>query len=210
MTSNSDVVLDDLAKEINEHDQARRAAEVKGVMHALKIGELLMEAKRVVPHGKFIDWVKANTSVSQRMAQMYMTIAQDERITVRFITEYETVSHLTINKAVKLAREHERVEKYREKQVARIVELENASKTNLEKFAAGLAVIRSTFKEDGGDGAFKSWLIEHEFSKPFANEIPDLLDADVDFAFTEAFLADLEFRLSRGDNFDWLRDKATA
>ena len=62
MTSNSDVVLDDLAKEINEHDQARRAAEVKGMMHFIKIGELLNEAKKVVPHGQFMDWVKGNTT----------------------------------------------------------------------------------------------------------------------------------------------------
>jgi hypothetical protein len=52
--SNSSTVLDDLAKEINEHDDAKRACEVKGVMHGIKIGQLLIEAKKVTPHGKFI------------------------------------------------------------------------------------------------------------------------------------------------------------
>jgi hypothetical protein len=43
--SNSGPVLADIAQEINEHDKARRACEVKGIMHALRIGQLLIEAK---------------------------------------------------------------------------------------------------------------------------------------------------------------------
>ena len=108
--SNSQPLLADLAQEINEHDKAKRACEVKGVMHFMKMGELLIEAKKIVPHGKFSAWVKENISVTPRTAQMYMRIAQDDRITESFIREYETVSHLTINKAVELSRQHKTVE----------------------------------------------------------------------------------------------------
>ena len=56
MTANSAVVLTDLAQEINQHDKSRRACEVKGVMHAIRMGELLIEAKKVAPHGAFRAW----------------------------------------------------------------------------------------------------------------------------------------------------------
>ncbi len=95
MTANSAVVLADLAQEINQHNKSKRACEVKGIMHVIRMGELLIEAKKVAPHGTFRDWVNENTTVSQRMAQMYMTIAGDERIVDQVAREYETVSHLS-------------------------------------------------------------------------------------------------------------------
>jgi hypothetical protein len=112
MTSNSGQALAALAQEINEHDEARRACEVKGVMHACRIGQLLIQAKRITPHGGFLDWLKASTAVTPRMCQMYMAIARDHRLTEQIELEYETVSHLTIAKAVKLAREHQSLEQH--------------------------------------------------------------------------------------------------
>ncbi len=95
MKSNSAPVLADLAQEINQHDKSRRACEVKGMMHGLRMGELLIEAKKVAPHGTFRAWVSENTTISQRMAQIYMTVARDERIAEMWVDEYETVSHLS-------------------------------------------------------------------------------------------------------------------
>jgi hypothetical protein len=88
MTSNSDAVLLSLAQEINNHDEARRACEVKGIMHACRIGQLLIEAKKVVLHGRFLDWVKEHTAVTPRMCQIYMKIARSEHLTWRIEHEY--------------------------------------------------------------------------------------------------------------------------
>jgi transposase len=97
--SNSRRVVDDLAKEINERDAAWRACEVKGVMHAIKVGQLLIEAKKVKPHGESNPLGEAEHRVTQLMAQMYMKIAGDTKIVETAEREYETVSHCDNRKA---------------------------------------------------------------------------------------------------------------
>ena len=177
MKSNSASMLNDLAKEINEHNRARHAAEVKGVMHALKIGELLIDAKKVVSHGKFIEWVEANTDVSQRMAQMYMIIAADPEITEPFIREYETVSHLTINIAVKLARQH----RTRKEHAERIRAGMESIKANHREAAEHLRGARDAFEKINRGADFKPWLMQEvNYTEAFADKIPALLDGEHD------------------------------
>ena len=144
MTSNSAQALADLAQEINEHDEARRACEVKGVMHACRIGQLLIEAKKITPHGGFLDWLKASTAVTPRMCQMYMAIARDRDFTEQLEHEYETVSHLTIAKAVKLAREHQSLEQH----AATINELWTERRGHQERMAEALAEMQRHFETD--------------------------------------------------------------
>lgn len=156
--SNSEPALTDIAKEINEHEVSRRACEVKGVMHGLKVGELLLEAKKIVPHGQFSKWREEHTTVSQRMAQMFMTIARSPRITEPFIREYETVSHLTLQKAVQLTREptkktpveHAKLINGRWREV----------KQHTKDMASALDGVRAKFQEYGGDAQFLDWLVK--------------------------------------------------
>ena len=156
--SNSSPVLADIATEINEHDEARRACEIKGVMHGLKVGELLLEAKKIVPHGEFSKWREEHTTVSQRMAQTYMTIARDPRITEDFIREYETVSHLTLQKAVQLTREPQ--EKTLQELTADIKEAWKRNQTIIRKMASVLDGVRAKFQEYGGDEQFLNWMFK--------------------------------------------------
>ena len=192
--SNSQPLLAELAKEINEHDEARHTCEVKGVMHGLKIGELLVEAKKITPHGKFMDWVKENTSVSQRMAQMYMTIARDDRITESFIREYETVSHLTIQKAVRLARRNRTVEEW----VERINAASDRFDATNQDLARGCRSLRDSFSEDDGEEAFISWMVRDlGFSEASVAAISDLVDSEYDLeAWLDFTISQIESQLS--------------
>ena len=188
MTSNSAQALAD--QEINKHDKARRACKVKGVMHACRIGQLLIEAKKITPHGGFLDWLKANTAVTPRMCQMYMAIARDHHITEQFEREYETVSHLTIAKAVKLAREHQSLEQH----AAKLNELWTERRGHQERMAEALAEMQRHFETDE---TFKRWMVKAiGFSSTFAEKIPELLANEyADEAWTDVPLADLEARL---------------
>ena len=78
MTSNR---LTHLAAEINAEHDAATGAFKKGCEHALRAGELLLEAKEQVKHGEWLPWLKANCHISQRSAQLYMK---------QFVTKYVT------------------------------------------------------------------------------------------------------------------------
>ena len=155
--SNSGPALADIAKEIMEHEVSRRACEVKGIMHALRVGELLLEAKKIVPHGQFSKWREEHTTVSQRMAQMFITIARSPRITEPFIREYETVSHLTLQKSVQLTREPQK--KTPKEHAAAINKSWARNRTAMSEMASALDEVRAKFQEYGGDEQFLDWMV---------------------------------------------------
>jgi hypothetical protein len=43
--------------------------------HALRAGELLLEAKALAKHGQWLPWLSANVDLSERQAQKYMQLA---------------------------------------------------------------------------------------------------------------------------------------
>ena len=75
--SNVAPVLDDLAERINEEHREVESVFKTAVDHALKVGELLLEAKEAAPHGGWLPWVEANCSFSKRTAQAYMRLARE-------------------------------------------------------------------------------------------------------------------------------------
>lgn len=42
--------------------------------HAIKAGEYLEDAKKILPHGKFIEWITGNLPITERTAQNYMRV----------------------------------------------------------------------------------------------------------------------------------------
>jgi len=65
--------LADLAARIKaEHEAVGEA-----MKHAIAAGELLIEAKDKLPHGKWLPWLEANCEMSERTAQAYMRIARE-------------------------------------------------------------------------------------------------------------------------------------
>ena len=70
-------IVPDLARQINQaHRQCERAAQ-SAVGHAVRCGELLLQAKAAVPHGEWLPWLAANCECSERTAQTYMRIARE-------------------------------------------------------------------------------------------------------------------------------------
>ncbi len=58
----------------NEHKAAQRCAS-QAVAHAIRAGELLIEAKAALSHGEFGPWLAANVTFSDRTARGYMRLA---------------------------------------------------------------------------------------------------------------------------------------
>jgi hypothetical protein len=71
--------LPDLAVRIrSEYEKARQSARAS-IEHALRVGELLLEAKVLVQHGEWSGWLQRNCDLSERMAQGYMRLARHLR-----------------------------------------------------------------------------------------------------------------------------------
>ncbi len=200
--SNSQAVLADLAREINEHETSRRACEVKGLMHGFRIGQLLLKAKAVTTHGKFLDWAKANTSVTPRMCQFYMRAARDPRLQWELEHEYETVSHLTLTAAIKLDRQpKDREDKARLAMAKAIAAKWEAHKEIRRRYVDCLGEVRQALREEGdNDETFKAWLVENAGVGPaFADNLPDMLDQEYDDAvWTDAVFDDVLAGLKGG------------
>ena len=64
-----------LAEQIEAEHQAAIGAARSAIEHAVECGRLLLEAKVALPHGQWLPWLDANTSVSARQSQRYMKLA---------------------------------------------------------------------------------------------------------------------------------------
>jgi len=74
------------AERINhEHELARRHAH-DAVAHAVRCGQLLLEAKQQLPHGAFMAWVKASCAFRYSTAARYMTAARQSSTGVEIST----------------------------------------------------------------------------------------------------------------------------
>ncbi|WP_264051657.1 DUF3102 domain-containing protein [Methylobacterium flocculans] len=65
-----------IAGAINAAHAGVEAAKREGARYAVECGRLLGEAKATVPHGGWDAWLRLNTTVSPRTAQLYMRIAR--------------------------------------------------------------------------------------------------------------------------------------
>ncbi len=105
--------------------------------------------------------------------------------------EYETVSHLTLTQAVKLARQH----KTRDQWAQKINDSWKQREDSQREMATHLANAHKCFK--GDDDLFKKWLAEAlHFSPDFAETVVGLVgkdyDDDADDAWVNALLTDME------------------
>ena len=89
--------LSALAKSINAEHKAAYAAFKQGFEHALRAGELLLEAKTVLPHGQWLPWLNENCTFSERTAQLYMRIARERP---RLECKSASLADLTLTVAV--------------------------------------------------------------------------------------------------------------
>lgn len=67
--------LADIAQRINAENAALAGDLKTSLERAARIGALLLEAKAIVPHGKFREWMEANVTVGRTQASKYMVLA---------------------------------------------------------------------------------------------------------------------------------------
>lgn len=70
------VSFSDLAAEINREHKAAQDAARSALEHAIRAGELLIQAKEGIAHGEWGKWLQDNVEVSERTAQAYMRTAK--------------------------------------------------------------------------------------------------------------------------------------
>lgn len=73
--------LADLAEKINAETSAAETHARSAMQHALTAGRLLVQAKRLIPHGEWQQWVEAHCTIAIRTASAYM----------RLVTKIETL-----------------------------------------------------------------------------------------------------------------------
>jgi hypothetical protein len=103
--------LTTLADEINREHVEARSAYGSAVDHALRVGELLTQAKKQCPHGGWLPWLKDNCpQIAERTAQAYMRLHRErdrlpKSATVADLTFRDTMRELafTTGKLSKLA-----------------------------------------------------------------------------------------------------------
>jgi hypothetical protein len=77
LVSPEPTTLEQLADAISAEHQALQASLKTTLFHALRCGQLLIEAKRKLSHGGFMRWVEKHCAVSYSTANRYMLLARE-------------------------------------------------------------------------------------------------------------------------------------
>jgi N6-adenosine-specific RNA methylase IME4 len=93
--------LSDLALRIKAEHEATIAGIRRSMDHALRVGDLLIEAKGLLEHGQWLPWLEENTSIKPRLAQTYMRLAHN-REQIEAQAKCGVVAYLTIPDAMQL------------------------------------------------------------------------------------------------------------
>jgi hypothetical protein len=101
--------LTDLAARIRLEHEATIAALKSSVEHAMAAGDLLIEAKKLVPHGQWLSWQRNHCELSARTIQLYMNLAKNRATIEKQIRN--GVADLTLNEAAALCVLGGRIEK---------------------------------------------------------------------------------------------------
>jgi hypothetical protein len=86
--------LAELAARIRAEHAATIAGMRRSMVDAMRVGDLLIEAKELLERGGWLLWLAENTSIEPRLAQIYMRLARNREQIESEISE--TVSYLTI------------------------------------------------------------------------------------------------------------------
>jgi hypothetical protein len=94
----------DLAKQINDHlkEMENTTSQIKQTVlqQALRLGELLLQAKAKIGHGPFGKWIERKTDLSERSAQRYMQLKEGwPKIEAWLKENSATVADLSLRKA---------------------------------------------------------------------------------------------------------------
>jgi hypothetical protein len=83
--TNTDQVLTDYANKISEYHSSVIKNDLLCITHgtqtincAIKAGELLIEAKKLLKHGEWLNWLQYNTNISDETARKYRLLAEHQ------------------------------------------------------------------------------------------------------------------------------------
>ena len=74
--STSEGRLGEIADQVGEEHRLCAQSLREGLGHAINAGNLLLEAKALCVHGAWGNWLRDNTGISERTAQLYMRVAR--------------------------------------------------------------------------------------------------------------------------------------
>jgi hypothetical protein len=100
MAEAGDNSLADLAARIRAEHEAVSTALKESVRHAIAAGELLIEAKGQLGHGRWLPWLRDHCTISERTAQLYMRVAKSRAEVENQMRN--DVADLTLNEAAAL------------------------------------------------------------------------------------------------------------
>jgi hypothetical protein len=87
-----------LAEQINTEHKAVIDGLRASLDHAIKAGELLLDAKRIAGHGNWLGWLQANCQFSERTAQNYIKLAENKER----LLNTQRVADLSLREAIGL------------------------------------------------------------------------------------------------------------
>jgi hypothetical protein len=133
--SNNITLLNDLAQQINDANTAAAGSFKEGLSHAIRAGQLLIEAKRHHQHGDWRDWMAKNLTFSERTAQGYMQVSRNAE---RLGQNRNAVADFSLRQAMKqIAVSTGRIAKLPPKTVVKALDKGDDDKTQAELKQAG-------------------------------------------------------------------------
>jgi Protein of unknown function (DUF3102) len=141
--------LAELATKIKAHHAAVKDAARNVVEKAIAAGTLLKEAKDKVGHGKFLPWLAENCDLSERTAENYMKIANNQHKLDAMKTAAN--ANLTLARALRVIKE----DKGNEGELGSMGKYEKAQATLIKK-------LRQLPAEDMADAAQRTIAELHE------------------------------------------------
>ena len=93
--------LPELAASIRQEHHLAEQHAMQAVNHAMEAGRLLIEAKALCSHGKWLSWLADNFEGSARTAQAYMRLYENRDA----LANTQSSAHLSIDGALKLLAE---------------------------------------------------------------------------------------------------------
>lgn len=97
--------LPELAASIRQEHHLAEQHAMQAVNHAMEAGRLLIEAKALCSHGKWLSWLADNFEGSARTAQAYMRLFEHRDL----LANTQRVSHLSVRDALKMLAEPQAV-----------------------------------------------------------------------------------------------------
>ena len=95
-----------LAEQINTEHKAVIDGLRASLDHAIKAGELLLDAKRIAGHGNWLEWLHTNCQFSERTAQNYIKLAENKER----LSNTQRVAYLSLREAIALLTERTELE----------------------------------------------------------------------------------------------------